>query len=750
MPATLSSSKERALFHARRRPVTHGPPRGISRESKTLTQKTLVTSALPYANGSIHLGHLVEYIQTDIYVRFLRSCGESVIYMCADDTHGTPIELNARRQGIDPNDFISRIYDEHRRDFDAFGISFDYFGSTNSEENRRYSERIFKKLLERGHIEKRAVELTFCEKDRRFLPDRFVRGICPKCQASDQYGDVCEKCGSTYAPTELVEPRCSICGTPAVRRASDHYFFRLAHFTDFLKTWSEGEGTLDAAILNNLKSGWLGTGLADWCISRDGPYFGFKIPGEDDKFFYVWLDAPIGYISATERYLANQRQTEGNGEHALDYWGEHSDARIVHFIGKDIINFHALFWPAVLKGAGLRLPSKLAVHGMLTVNGEKMSKSRGTFINARQYLDLFDPAYLRFFYAANLGSSPEDIDLSLNEFRLKVNAELVNNLGNLCNRSLAMLKGKLDGQVGESRDASLLAEAALAVRKAREAFAGLDTRHAVRAIVELGEKANKFVQDKKPWETAKSDPDVARRDLSTVADVLCVIGALLSPVVPSIAEALFAQLGTRPYSFRDLEDFVRAPGPLLKAGHQVGTPAPLIGRIEASVVDSLIAAPKTEAPKTDVAVAGTEKAAPAKNAQTRTAARTAAKTAAKTATAPREDAPKAEVTFDDFCKLDLRVGRILSAARVPKADKLLCLSVDVGEEAPRTIAAGIAEAFANPEILVGKQVAVLANLPPRKIRGIVSCGMILAAGDPQNGLSLLEVSEAIAPGTRIG
>ncbi len=736
MPGEISSSKERAFHRGWKTCAANQqiPDASLSEsktlESKTLTpRKTLVTSALPYANGSIHLGHLVEYIQTDIYVRFLRSCGEDVIYVCADDTHGTPIELNARRQGIDPLDFIARIYGEHRRDFDAFGISFDHFDSTNSEDNRRYSERIFEALLARGHIEKRAVELTFCEKDRRFLPDRFVRGTCPRCQAPDQYGDVCEKCGSTYAPTDLVAPRCSICGTPAVRKASDHYFFRLEHFTDFLRSWSEQPGTLDPSILNNLKSGWLGTGLADWCISRDGPYFGFRVPGEADKYFYVWLDAPIGYISATERYLAHKRGDAGNGELALTYWAKDSGARIVHFIGKDIINFHALFWPSVLEGAGLRLPSKLAVHGMLTVNGEKMSKSRGTFINARQYLELLDPAYLRFFYAANLGSTPEDIDLSLSEFRLKVNAELVNNLGNLCNRSLAMLEGKLGGQIGAERDEALLAEAAAAVRKAREAFANLDTRRAVRAVVELGEKANKFIQAQKPWETAKSDPERARRDLSTVADVLYAVGVLLSPVVPTIADALFAQLGVAPATFASLAHFAQSPQALLAAGHRIGKPAPLIGRIDASTVEQLIAAPKVaEAP-----------AAPGKVARP-------GESAAAAAPAP----PKPEASFEEFSKLDLRVGKVLSAERVPKADKLLCLSVDLGEGAPRTIAAGIAQAFANPEVLVGKKVAVLANLPPRKIRGIVSCGMILAAGEPLQGLSLLEVGEEIAPGTAIG
>ncbi len=683
--------------------------------------KTLITSALPYANGSIHLGHLVEYIQTDIYARFLRSCGEDVIYVCADDTHGTPIELNARKQGIEPAQFIARVHEEHMRDFAAFGISFDQFGSTNIDENRQYSEAIFRRLLDGGHIEKRPMELTYCEHDKRFLPDRFVRGVCPKCQAPDQYGDVCEKCGATYSPTDLADPRCAICGQPAVRRESCHYFFKLDHFTEFLREWSGRPGTLDPAILNNLRSGWLATGLADWCISRDGPYFGFKIPGEEDKFFYVWLDAPIGYISNTERLLADRAGSAGDGRRALAYWATDADARVVHFIGKDILNFHALFWPAVLHGAGLKTPDKLAVHGMLTVNGEKMSKSRGTFINARQYLDLLDPSYLRFFYASNLGASPEDLDLSLSEFRLRVNAELVNNLGNLCNRSLAMLKSKLGGRIGGARDAGLLEEAARTIGRVREAFSALEYRTGIRAVIELGEKANKFVQDRKPWETAKTAPEEASRDLSTVADVLCVIGALMAPVVPAIADALFGQLSVTPFTFKALESFASSPKALLPEGHEIGLPSPLIGRIDAEAADKLVVVPSAEAPQ-----------------------------AQQQAPAPKAPEAKAPVAFDDFCRLDLRAGKILSAERIPKADKLLKLSVDLGEASPRTIAAGIAQAFDDPSVLVGRTVAVLANLPPRKIRGVESCGMILAAGEPKSGLSLLAINGNIAPGTPIG
>ncbi len=675
--------------------------------------RTLVTSALPYANGSIHLGHLVEYLQTDIYVRFLRSCGEDVTYVCADDTHGTPIEIKAGQMGITPEELVRQVGEEHRKDFAEFGVSFDLYDSTNSEENRYYAELIFDRNRKAGFVEKRPLELTYCEKDRRFLPDRYVRGTCPHCGAADQYGDVCEKCGTTYAPTDLKDPRCAICSTPPIRRNSDHYFFKLAAFTDFLKEWSSGEGTLDPAVRNNLLGGWLGTGLADWCISRDGPYFGFKIPGEEDKYFYVWLDAPIGYISAHERLLKSKGAA---GEHpALEQWSEASDLRIVHFIGKDIVNFHTLFWPALLKGAQVKRPARVQVHGMLTVNGEKMSKARGTFVNARQYLDLLDPSYLRYFYAANLGSSPEDLDLSLKEFRLKVNAELVNNLGNLCNRSLTILASQLGGRISAERNSALLDDALKVVPQVREAFARLELRAGVRLVVELGERVNKFIQDSKPWEKAKAAPEEARRDLSTVADIAYLLSALLGPVVPKVAADICAQLGTQPLTFKDLE---AAKGALLPGGHVIGAPRPLIARLEEKVVEKLVAV--QAAPATKAA----EKSAP-----------------------KAEASPPGVATYGDFAKLELKIGKILTAERVPKSDKLLKLTVDLGEAEPRTIAAGIAQAIA-PEQAVGRRVVVVANLAKRAIRGIESNGMILAAGEPP-GLTLVEVPGELPPGTRI-
>ncbi len=682
--------------------------------------RTLVTSALPYANGSIHLGHLVEYVQTDIYVRFLRSCGEEAIYLCADDTHGTPIEIKARQMGISPEALVAGIGEEHRRDFGGFDISFDHFDSTNSDENRAFVEQIFDRLLKAGHIEKRPLELNYCEKDRRFLPDRFVLGTCPKCGAPDQYGDVCEKCGATYAPTELKEARCALCSTAPVRRSSDHYFFRLEHFAEFLNEWSATPGVLDPAVRNNLMGGWLGTGLADWCVSRDSPYFGFLIPGEQEKYFYVWMDAPIGYIGTTERFLA------GRGGKALDYWAQEADARIVHVIGKDILNFHALFWPALLRGAELKVPSQLVVHGMLTINGSKMSKARGTFITARQYLDLLDPSYLRYFYAANLGPSPEDLDLSLKEFRLKVNAELVNNLGNLCNRSLSILATRLEGRLSAQRDEALLADARSVAGVARAAFSRLEYRAALRAIVELGERINKFIQDTRPWEKVASAPEEARRDLSTVAEIAWMIAGMLAPVVPRFSEALCEQLGVAAPSYKELTS--GAPSSFPKV-HTIGTPKPLIARLEEAIVSKLVV---TQAPPAEVA--------PSK------------KTAPPSAAPASNDATVAKAeglaTYDDFCKIELRVGQVLHAERVPKSDKLLKLSVDLGEGIPRTIAAGIAEAVA-PEQLVGRRVAVVANLAPRTIRGIESRGMLLAAGEPGKGFALLDVPGELVPGSVI-
>lgn len=700
-----------------------------------MAEKILVTSALPYANGPIHIGHVVEYVQTDIWVRFQRSCGKDVVYFCADDTHGTPIELNAAKQGLKPEEFVSRFYALHKKDFEDFGISVDSFHSTHSPENKHYAEFIYGQLKEKGDIERREIEQTYCEKDKRFLPDRFIKGICPNCKAPDQYGDACEKCGKAYSPTDLIEPKCSLCGTPPVRKNSIHLFFKLSRHEEFLRELLRRPGFIHQGLATQLHS-FFEKGLADWDISRDGPYFGFAIPGETDKYFYVWLDAPIGYIATTEKWA----KETGKAKSALDYWGLDSPSRIVHFIGKDIVYFHALFWPAVLKVAGLHGPNEIKVHGHLTVNGEKMSKSRGTLVPARTYLDNLDPSYLRFFYAANLGPGPEDFDLNLKDFRLRVNGELVNNVGNLANRGLTMLAGPLEKRLAPGREGpgKALVEAALArVPEVREAFEKLEYRTAIKAIVEIAQSANGFLQTAAPWAKIKTDPEAARADLSDAADVAYLLGALLTPVIPRITEKLFAQLNAPPLTFAALE---KARYPLLDRSRPIGSPEPLLPRLEEDKVNALI--PPSAEPQ------------PAKEAPKK-AEKKADKAEKKPAEAPATQgspgagagAAPAEIEYDDFAKVSLKAGKILAAEKVAGADKLLKLTVDLGEGAPRTIVSGIALAY-TPEQVTGRRVVVVTNLKPRKLKGIESRGMLLTAETGEKGLSLLDPGD-VPPGSAV-
>ncbi|HYX91195.1 MAG TPA: methionine--tRNA ligase, partial [Myxococcaceae bacterium] len=468
-----------------------------------MAERILVTSALPYANGPLHIGHLVEQVQTDIYVRFLRSTGKDALYLCADDTHGTPIELAARKEGVKPEQYVARWFEDHQKDLRDLDVRLDYYWTTHSEENRRYAELIYARLKDAGDIERREVEQTYCETDCRFLPDRFVRGTCPNCKSPDQYGDVCERCGKTYSPTDLIDPRCAICGNPPVRRTSAHLFFKLSRHAEWLRGLVQDPAFLYPGVAAQLAQ-FFEKGLSDWDISRDGPYFGFPIPDEQDKYFYVWLDAPIGYIATTEKWA----KETGRAKDALEWWRAGSDARIIHVIGKDIVYFHALFWPAVLKEAGLKVPDRIQVHGHLTFNGEKMSKSRGTLVQARTYLDLLDPSYLRFFYALSLGPGPEDLDLSLSEFRQRVNAELVNNIGNLANRALSLIAGSLQKQLappGDGPGRKLVEDALAKAAAVREAFERIDLRSVVKAITEISQSANQFLQVQAPWARLKND-----------------------------------------------------------------------------------------------------------------------------------------------------------------------------------------------------------------------------------------------------
>ncbi len=667
-------------------------------------RKTLITSALAYANGSIHLGHMVEHIQTDIYVRFLRSCGEEVIALCASDTHGTPIELKARENGVTPEDWVARFHTEHQKDFADFDVKYDAFHSTNSPENRHYAELIYGRLKEAGLIERKDVEQAYDEKAQRFLPDRFIRGTCPNCNSPDQYGDACEKCGATYGPKELKDPKSAITGLPPVWKTSAHLFFKLSSKHEYLKSVIANPAFMNQGLAAQLGQ-FFEKGLADWDISRDGPYFGFPIPGETNKFFYVWYDAPIGYIASTELWA----KQNGKGS-ALDYWNEGAKVRTIHNIGKDIVYFHCLFWPAVLSTAKLKIPDRVQIHGHLTVNGEKMSKSRGTFINARPYLDKLDPAYLRFYYASLLGSGPEDLDFNVHDFRMRVNAELVNNLGNLANRTLSLLAAEDMGKKlapSSNGDGKKLVEATLArIPEIRAAFDSWDYRAGMKAILELGHAANQFLTVHAPWKQKKTDLEAARSVLSDAAEVVYVLAALLKPIVPKLADALFKQLNAPELTYQGLE---KAQYPLLKRDNPIGEPSPLINRMEEAQVSSLVQAPVPEPVK----------AAPA------------------VPSVPAVPVASAEIEYADFAKVTLKVGKVLAAEKVLKADKLLKLTVEVGEPTPRTIVSGIAEAYA-AEAVVGKNVVVVMNLKPRMLKGIESKGMLLTAGPGGKDLVLLD------------
>jgi methionyl-tRNA synthetase len=685
-----------------------------------MASKTLVTCALPYANGPIHLGHMVEHIQTDIFVRYLRSRGEQVVFLCADDTHGTAIEISAEKKGISPEQFIAQVSEDHQAVFRDFQVSFDFYSSTHSPENRQYAELIYNRAKAAGFIGEKDVEQAFDEAANRFLADRFIKGECPNCGAKDQYGDACEKCNATYGPRELKNPYSVISGKTPVWRSSKHLFFKLPKHEAFLKAQLARPGFMHPGLAQQLQQ-FFEKGLADWDISRDGPYFGFPIPGETNKFFYVWLDAPIGYISTAESWAkAAGQATSAPAPSALDFWGRDSGSRIVHVIGKDIVYFHCLFWPSVLEVAQLKLPDHVHIHGHLTVNGEKMSKSRGTFINARPYLDVLDPNYLRFYFASLLGPGPEDLDFSLTEFRQRVNAELVNNLGNLANRTLTLLvKGGGLSAPNEAVGGALVRDALAKVKDIGAAFEAFDHRAAIKLILEIGYAANQFLAKAEPWKTVKTDPAGAQSVLSEAAEIVYLLTALLDPVVPQLAQKLADQLGRPKLTFKVLET---AQYPLLERTGTLGEPAPIIGRIEEAQVATLIAAPPT---------APVEKKSPRPDPLPAAAGR----------------AEAAEIEFGEFAKLSLVAGKVLAAVKVPKADKLLQLTVDAGEAAPRTIVSGIAEAYA-PEQLVGRNVVIVANLKPRALKGIESRGMVLTAGPGGRDLVVIDPGD-VPPGTPV-
>ncbi|MGQ4807384.1 Methionine--tRNA ligase [Candidatus Entotheonellaceae bacterium PAL068K] len=667
----------------------------------------LITSALPYANGSIHIGHLVEYIQTDILVRFLKLTGHDAVYMCADDTHGTPIEVNAQRAGITPEELIRLYYDEHQRDFADFHITFDCFYSTNSPENRHHSEYIFERLRQQGHIVTRTVAQYYCEPDGRFLPDRFIRGTCPnpECQAAEQYGDVCEVCGSTYNPTDLQDPHCAICGNTPVMRESLHYFFTLRAYETFLRDWVTTPGRLQPQVRRFIEH-WLDEGLRDWDISRDGPYFGFKIPGETDKYFYVWLDAPIGYIATTEKFCRD------SGRDFNSYW-HNPDAHIYHVIGKDIAYFHTLFWPAILKGADYTLPHKIFVHGFLTVDGEKMSKTRGTFITARTYLDHLDPQYLRYYYATKLNGQTEDLDLSLEDFVNRVNAELVNKIANLVSRVVPFVTRQFAGRLGQlpPQVQPLIDDIRGRIPRIREFYGRLELNRGVQEIVAIAEVANKYFQDATPWDVVKQDRQAAQAICTFAANCCRTVAALLKPILPRYATDVETILRIPPLQFDDANRFDLHH-------HDIGPFQRLIERVDPKRVEAMISAS-----------AESFEATP------------------ETAQAATVEAAAAQISIDEFAKVDLRVATVLQAEIVEGADKLLRLRVDIGNQ-QRTIFAGIRQSY-SPADLVGKQVVVVANLQPRHMRFGISEGMLLAAGPDSTDMVVTEFTKPRQPGERV-
>ena len=689
-----------------------------------MPRKILVTSALPYANGSIHLGHLVEYIQTDIWVRFQKMRGHDCLYCCADDTHGTPIMLRAEKEGITPEQLIDRVWHEHKRDFDGFHVGFDNYYSTNSPETRHYADTIYTRLRDAGLIEVRAIEQYFDPVKEMFLPDRFIKGECPKCHAKDQYGDSCEVCGAAYQPTDLIEPYSAVSGAAPVRRQSDHYFFKLSdpRCADFLRSWIVPP-QVQAEAANKLDE-WLSGGLSDWDISRDAPYFGFEIPDAPGKYYYVWLDAPIGYMGSFQNYC---------GKNGLDfdtYWKPDSTAEVYHFIGKDILYFHALFWPAELHHAGFRTPSGVFCHGFLTVNGSKMSKSRGTFITAESYLKHLNPEWLRYYYAAKLNGSMEDIDLNLEDFAARVNSDLVGKYVNIASRCAGFITKYFDGKLllpsADTDDGiSLFSGAVGQGQTVAESLEARNYGDALRQIMAAADRTNVAINDKKPWELAKDESK--RSELHDVCSKAMhgfyVLSILLSPVMPfttrRVARELFCL--DRDFVWDDLKRF---PTQIAPYQH-------LMTRIDPKKIEAMVDENKQN-------LAPAPEPAPVKHAQHQQK-----EAAAETVASPWEPF----ISIDDFAKVDLRVARIANAEHVEGAEKLLKLTLDLGTET-RTVFAGIKSAYA-PESLVGRLTVMVANLTPRKMKFGLSEGMVLAASDERGGPFLLSPDSGAQPGMRI-
>ncbi|MDR3298587.1 MAG: methionine--tRNA ligase [Candidatus Accumulibacter sp.] len=698
-----------------------------------MSRKILVTSALPYANGAIHLGHLVEYIQTDVWVRFQKMQPKDQVaecwYVCADDTHGTPIMLRAEKDGITPEALIKRVHDEHARDFAGFHVAFDNFHSTHSPETQEYCNVIYARLKDNGLIEKRTIEQYYDPIKQLFLPDRFIKGECPKCGAQDQYGDNCESCGAAYTPNELKNPYSAISGVKPELRNSDHYFFKLsdARCQGFLRRWTRETGRLQPEAANKMQE-WLGADgenrLTDWDISRDAPYFGFEIFDAPGKYFYVWLDAPIGYMGSFKN-LCDRKSID-----FTEYFRPGATTELYHFIGKDILYFHALFWPAELEHAGLRTPSGVFAHGFLTVDGTKMSKTRGTFITAESYLKTgLDPEWLRYYYAAKLNSTMEDIDLNLEDFVARVNSDLIGKYVNIASRCAGFIGKRFGGKLAAT-DAEWQKPLREASARIAEAYEQREFGRALREVMALADTANIFVNDKKPWELAKREGQEAELHAacSQAIEAFRLLTLYLKPVLPKVAEAVEAFLGIAPLAWNDALA-------ALPAGHAIKPYSHLMTRIDPKLIDTLVEANKESLAPT------AENQAPAKESEKK----------GEAAAAPVPAEANGPIGIDDFMKVDLRVARIVDAGHVEGAEKLVRLTLDIGESKPRQVFAGIKSAY-DPAQLVGRLTVMVANLAPRKMRFGVSEGMILAASDPAGatpGIFLLAPDAGALPGMRV-
>lgn len=717
----------------------------------SMTRRILVTSALPYANGSIHLGHLVEYIQTDIWVRFQKMQGHDVHYVCADDTHGTPVMLRADAEGITADELIKRVHAEHARDFAGFNVSFDNYYTTDSPENRAFCEDIYLQLDASKLIDRRSVEQFYDPVKQMFLPDRYIKGECPKCHSKDQYGDSCEVCGSTYTPTDLIDPYSSVSGAKPERKASEHHFFRLSdkRCEAFLRTFTQSGDRLQPEASNKMKE-WLGeegeSTLSDWDISRDAPYFGFAIPGTDGKkFFYVWLDAPVGYFGSFANYVEKQKSI-GNVIDQDSFLRPGGNTELVHFIGKDILYFHALFWPAMLEFAGYRAPTKVFAHGFLTVDGQKMSKSRGTFITAESYLQQgLNPEWLRYYYAAKLNATMEDIDLNLDDFIARVNSDLVGKYVNIASRSAGFIGKRFGGTLAGSsvEGNAVIGEMQALVSDIATLYDRREYGKALREVMLLADKANAFVDLNKPWDLAKQEGQDTKLQqvCSDALNMFRILTVYLKPVLPLLAGQVEEFLGIEPLNWDDAMS-------LLPDGHRIGKYEHLMKRVDRKQVDALVAANRESLETTTQSHSQQRHAQHQENqVEKNTAGTTAAATPQPQGGQSANSDQTQIITIDDFTKVDLRVAKIVNAEHVEGADKLLRLTLDIGDET-RQVFAGIKSAY-DPEALKGRMTVMVANLKSRKMRFGESQGMVLAASGDGPGIFLLSPDDGAQPGMKV-